>query len=224
MQMGATKEGADNTGVANGSWSSDVSLELLNLPFDGVVSTEVTLRILSSAFGISTGAMTDTMLTQPSSIHEAVNSGEKASGATDPPAVATGSIGDSQSVAAPPSGGKCYALMADHGLTMPQTGGPMDIKMISATVGASLDQVPLSLSGGIHRVPTIYLAGIGVDGEDQTAAGEPTGGRGPLTVLTRMEVSQYVGQAKGSGNLPGTEEASPILYGYPKDFTTCSHQ
>ncbi len=44
--------------------------------------------------------------------------------------------------------------MADLGLTIPQKGGLMDIEMTSATIGASLDQVPLSLSGGIHYVPT----------------------------------------------------------------------
>ncbi len=31
-QIGTPKEGADNTGVENGAWSSDVLLLLLNLP------------------------------------------------------------------------------------------------------------------------------------------------------------------------------------------------
>ncbi len=191
-QIGATKEGADNTGVLNGTWSSDMSFELLNLPFDGTVSTEVIPRILSSASrnqqGLITGATMDIVLTQPSSICEALNSGEKASGTVDPPAIATGSIGFSQPVAALPSGGKSCALMTDFGLTIPQRGGLMDVEMTSATVGASLNQAPLNLSGGIHRVPTTSLVGIGVDGEDQTAAGEPTGGKGPLTGSTGMEV------------------------------------
>jgi hypothetical protein len=117
-----------------------------------------------------------------------VISGEKASGAVDPPTIATGSIGNSQSVAAPPSGGKGCAPMADLVLTIAQRGGPTDIEMTSATIGASLNQVPLSLSGGVHRVPTTSLVGIGVDSEDQTAAGEPTGGKEPLMVLTGMEV------------------------------------
>jgi hypothetical protein len=34
-KMGATKEGADNPGAVNGTQSSDVLLELLDLPFDG---------------------------------------------------------------------------------------------------------------------------------------------------------------------------------------------
>ncbi len=191
-QMGATEEGVDNTGAVNGTWSSDVLLELLNLPFDGTLSTKVVLRIFSGASknhqGTSREAMMDTVLTQPSNTWEAVNSGVKATGAVDPPAIATGSVGDGQSVAAPPSGGKGCAPMADLGLTRPHRGDPMDVEMTSATAGTSPNQVPLSLSGGVHRVPTTSLVGIGVDGEDQTGAGEPTGGKGPLTVLTEMEV------------------------------------
>ncbi len=34
-QVGAPKEGADTTGVENGTWSSDVLLVLLNLPYEG---------------------------------------------------------------------------------------------------------------------------------------------------------------------------------------------
>jgi hypothetical protein len=164
VQMGATKEGAYNTGALNGTWSSDVLLESLNLLFDGMVSTKVVPRTLSGASrnqkGVITGARMDIVLTQPSSICEAVNSREKASGAVNSPAIATGSIGYGQSVSAPTSGGKGCAPMADLGLTTPQKGGPIDIEMTSATVGASLDQVPLSLSGGIHRVPTNSLVGI----------------------------------------------------------------
>ncbi len=192
MQMGATKEKADNTGAVNGTWSSDVLLKLLDLPFDGTVSIEVVPRILSGASrnqqGAITGATTATMLTQLSNIREVVNSGEKATGAVDPPAIATGSIGDGQSVAAPPSGGKGCAPMADLGLTILHRGGTTDIEMTSDTAGASLDQVPLSLSGDVHRVPTTSLVGIGVDGEDQTVAGEPTGFKGPLTVSAEIEV------------------------------------
>jgi hypothetical protein len=43
MQMGASEEGADTTGVENGTWSSDVLLVLLNLPYDSTLSTTVTL-------------------------------------------------------------------------------------------------------------------------------------------------------------------------------------
>ncbi len=56
--IGATKEGVDNTRAVNGTWSSDGLLKLLNLPFDGMVSTEVVPRILSSASGNQQGAIT----------------------------------------------------------------------------------------------------------------------------------------------------------------------
>jgi hypothetical protein len=48
-QMGATKKGADITGAENGTWSSDVSLKLLDLPYDGTPSTTVILRTPSGA-------------------------------------------------------------------------------------------------------------------------------------------------------------------------------
>ncbi len=137
--------------------------------------------------GVITGATTDT--TQPSTIREAVNSGEKASEAVDHPAITTGSMRDSQSVAVPPPGGKGCAPMADLGLTIPQRGCPMEIAMASATVGAGINQEAFSPSGGVHRVSTTSLVGIVVDSEDQTVAGEPTGGMGPLTVSTEMEVN-----------------------------------
>ena len=121
-------------------------------------------------------------------MQEAVNSCEKASGVVDPPAIDTGSVRVSQSVAVPPPGGKGCALMADLDLAIPHLGGPIDTEMTSATAGASLDQASLSLSRGVPRVPTTSLVGIGVDGENQTAAGEPTGGKGPLTVSTEMKV------------------------------------
>ncbi len=41
-QVGAPEEGADTTGVENGTWLSDVSLVLLNLPYDVTPSTKVT--------------------------------------------------------------------------------------------------------------------------------------------------------------------------------------
>jgi hypothetical protein len=66
-QMGATKKGADCTWAVNGTWSSDVLLELLNLPFDGTLSTKVVPRILSGASenkqGVSMEATMDTVLT-----------------------------------------------------------------------------------------------------------------------------------------------------------------
>jgi hypothetical protein len=42
-QVEATKEGADTTGVENGTWSSDVLLMSLNLLYDGTPSTTVML-------------------------------------------------------------------------------------------------------------------------------------------------------------------------------------
>ncbi len=79
MRMGATKEEADNTGAVNGTWSSDAPLKSLDLPFEGMLFTEVVPRIVPGASknqqGASTGAMLDTVLTQSSNIGEAVNSG-----------------------------------------------------------------------------------------------------------------------------------------------------
>jgi hypothetical protein len=164
--------------------------------FDGTLSTEVIPRILSGASGnqqgASTGAMTDTLLIQPSNICEAVNSGVMATGAVDSPAISTGSVGNGQSVSAPPSGGKGCTPMADLDLAIPRGGGPMDIEMTSATARASPNQAPLSLSGGVHRVPTTPLVGIGVDSEDQTAAGEPTGGKGPLRCRQRWKSTRWM--------------------------------
>jgi hypothetical protein len=121
MQMGAIKEGADITGAVNGTWSSYVLLELLDLLFDGTLSTKVVPRILSGASGnqqgASTEATTDTVLAQPSNIHEAVNPGMRATGAVDPPASATGPVGDGQLVVPTRSGGS--ATMVDLDLTIP---------------------------------------------------------------------------------------------------------
>ncbi len=82
---------------------------------------------------------TDTVLTQTSNICETVSSGEMASRVINPPAMATGSIGDSQPVVIPPPGGTWCALMDDPGLTIPQRGGLIDIKMSSALIGASIN-------------------------------------------------------------------------------------
>ncbi len=64
--MGATKEGADITGAVDGTWSSDVLLKSLNLPFDVTLSNKIVLWILSGASGnqqaASTKVMTDTVL------------------------------------------------------------------------------------------------------------------------------------------------------------------
>jgi hypothetical protein len=60
--------------------------------------------------------------------------------------------------------------------------------MTDATAGASHNQGPLSLSGGVHRVLTTSPVGIGVDCEHQTAAGDPAGGKRPPAASTEMEV------------------------------------
>jgi hypothetical protein len=174
------------------------------MPFDGTLSTKVVPRILSGSSknqqGASMEATTDTVLTQTSNIHEAVNPGVRATGAVDPPASATGSVGDGQLVV--PSGGKGSATMADLDLTIPHDQGvPKGIEMTGATAGASHDQVPLSLNGGVHRVPSTSPVGNGVDGEDQTAAWEQAGGKGPPTVSTEMEVDTSDGN-KGRKTSP----------------------
>ncbi len=179
-------------------------LELLDLPFEGMISTEVVLRILPGASrnqqGASTEATMDTVLAQPSNKREAVNPGVRATGAVDPSASATGSVGDGQLVA--PSGGKGSTTIADLDLTTPHDRrGLTDIEMTGAIAGASHDQVPLSLSGGVHRVPATFPVGISVDGKDQTAAGEPAGGKGPPTASTEMEVDTSDGN-KGPETAP----------------------
>jgi hypothetical protein len=191
--MVAIKGGADNTRAVSGSWSSDVSLESLNLLYDSMGSTEVVPMTLSGASGNQQGVITvvtmDAIIIQASNIREAVSSCEKASGAVNPPPMATGSIGDSQPVAVPPPGGTCCAPMADPGLTIPQRVGLKNIEIASATVGASIDQKAVSPSGVVHKVFNTPLVGTAVDGDDhQTAAVEPPGGKGPLMVLTGMEV------------------------------------
>ncbi len=103
-QMGASREGADTTGVENKTWSSDVLLVvLLNLPYDGTPSTMVMLRTPFGASGYwqrtSTEATTDYVLAQPSNIREVANAGVMATGVVWPLATMTGSVGDSQLVA-----------------------------------------------------------------------------------------------------------------------------
>ncbi len=61
-QVGAPKEGADTTGVENGTWSSDVLLMSLDLLYDGMPSTTFTLDTPFGASGYqctSTKAETD---------------------------------------------------------------------------------------------------------------------------------------------------------------------
>jgi hypothetical protein len=198
-QIGVTKEGVDITGVVNRTWFSDLSLELLDLLFDGTLSTKVIPRLLPGASinqqGTSTEAMMDTVLAQTSNIPVAVNPGVTATGAIDAPASATRPVRDSQLVV--PTGGGGSATMADLDLTRSQeSGGQSDIKikMTGATTGASHGQVLQSLNGrGVHRVPASCPVGNGAEGEDQTAAGEPAGGKGPPMASTEMEVNTLDG-------------------------------
>jgi hypothetical protein len=70
-QKGASKEGVDTTGVENGTWSSDVLLVSLDLPYDGTPFTTVTLWTPFGASGYqrtSMEAAADYKLAQPSNI------------------------------------------------------------------------------------------------------------------------------------------------------------
>jgi hypothetical protein len=98
MQIVAPKEGVDTTGVENGTWSSDVSLMLLHLLYDGMPSTTVMLDTPFGASGYqhtSMEAEMDYERPQPSNIQEVANPGEMSTGVVHPLATATGSVGDS---------------------------------------------------------------------------------------------------------------------------------
>jgi hypothetical protein len=69
-----------------------------------------------------------------------------------------------------------------------ECGGKMDMGMTCATSGVGHNQPLQGLDGVVHRVPAISLVGNCVDGKDQTAGGELSGGKGPPTVSTEMEV------------------------------------
>jgi hypothetical protein len=66
--------------------------------------------------------------------------------------------------------------------------------MTGATSGVGHNQALQGLNGGVHRVPAISLVGSGVDGKNQTATGELSGGKGPPTVSTEMEVNMPDGK------------------------------
>jgi hypothetical protein len=102
MQIGASEEGAETNGVENGTWSFDVLLVLLDLPYDGTPPTTVTLDTPFGASGYqrtSAEAATDYELAQPSNIQDVTNPGEMSTGVVHPLATATGSVGDGQPVA-----------------------------------------------------------------------------------------------------------------------------
>jgi hypothetical protein len=199
MQMGASKEGADITGEENGTWSSDVSLVFLDLPYDSMPSTTVMLGTPPGASGYqrtSTEAAMAYELAQPSNIQEVANPGLMATRVVYPLATVTGSVRDGQLVAPTGSGGS--ATIVDHNMTIPQeSGGQTDMEMNGATSGVGPNQALLGLDGGVHKVPAISLVGNGVDSEGQTAAGESAGGKGPPRLSTEMEVDMPDGK-KGS--------------------------
>ncbi len=190
-QVGAPKEGADTTGVENGTWSSDASLVLLNLPYDGMPSTTVTLDTPFGASGYqrtSAEAETGYKRAQPSNIQDVANPGEMSTGVVHPLSPATGSVEHGQPVAPTGSGGG--ATIVGHNMTTPQeSGGQADMEMTGTTSGVGHDQALQGLDGGVHRVSAISLVGKGVDGEDQTATGELAWGKEPPTASTEMEVN-----------------------------------
>ncbi len=118
-------KGADITRAENRTWSSDVLLELLDLPYDGTPSTMVISRTPSGASGnwqcTSTEAATDSILAQLSNIQEAVNPGVRATGAVDPPASAIGLVRDDQLVVPTGVGGSATIVNLD--LTIPEKWG-----------------------------------------------------------------------------------------------------
>jgi hypothetical protein len=189
-QVGAPEEGAGTTGVENGTWSSDVSLLLLDLPYEGMPSPTVTLDTHFGAYGYqrtSTEAETDYKRAQPSNIQDVANPGEMSTRVVYPLATATGSFEHGQPIA--PTGSRGGATIVDHDMNTPQErGGQADMEMTGATSGIGHDQALQGLDGGVHRVPAIPLVGKGVDGDDQTVAGELAWGTEPPTVSTEMEV------------------------------------
>ncbi len=191
MQIGASEEGADTTGVENGTWSSDVLLVSFDLPYEGTPSTTVTLDTPFGASGYqrtSTEAAMDYKLAKPSNIQKVAKPGEMSTGVVHPLATATGSVGDCQPVAPTERGGG--VIIVNHNMTIPQESGRQaNTEMTGATSGIGHDKALQGLDGGVHRVPDIFLVGKGVDGEDQTAAGELAWGKGPPTAFTEMEVN-----------------------------------
>jgi hypothetical protein len=177
--------------VENGTWSSDVLLVLLDLPYDGILSTTVTLDTPFGASGCqrtSTDAETDYKHAQPSNIQEVTNPGEMPTGVVHPLATATGSAKDGQLIAS--TGSRGGATIVNHNMTIPQeSGGQADMERTGTTSGIGHDQALQGLDGGVHSVPAISLLDKGVDGEDQTAAGELAWGKGPPTASTEMEVN-----------------------------------
>jgi hypothetical protein len=105
-----------------------------------------------------------------------------------PLATATGSVEDDKSGAPTRSGGG--TTIVEHNMTIPEeSGGQAETEITGATSGVGHNQALQGLAGGVHSVLAIYLVGKGVDGEDQTAAGELAWCKGPPTASTEMEVN-----------------------------------
>ncbi len=109
-------------------------------------------------------------------------------GFVHPLSPATGSVEHGQPVA--PTGSRGGATTVDHNMTTPQErGGQADTEMTGTTFVVGHDQALQGPDGGVHRISAIYLVSKGVDGEDQTAAGELAWGKEPPTVSTEMELN-----------------------------------
>jgi hypothetical protein len=154
MQVGAHKEGADTTGVENRTWSSDVLLVLLDLPYDGTPSTTVMVDTSFGASGYQRTSMEaemDYKRAQPNNIQDVANPGEMSTGVVHPFSPATGSVKHGQPVA--PSGSGGGTTIVDHNMTTPQeSGGQADTEMTGTTSGISHDQALQGLDEGVHRV------------------------------------------------------------------------
>ncbi len=230
-QAGAPKEGANTTWVENGTWSSDVLLVLLDLPYDSTPSTMVMLDTPFGATGYqrtSTEAETDQEHAQPSNGQDVAYPEEMLTGVVHPLSPATGSVKHGQPVA--PTASRGGATIINHDMTTPQeSGGQADREMTGATSIVGHDQALQGPDGGVHRVSAISLVGKGVDGEDQTAAGELAWGKEPPTVTTEMEVDilderRSLEISPAQRNLSSAERPNPILNGHPKDFLAYPHQ
>jgi hypothetical protein len=109
-------------------------------------------------------------------------------GVVHPLATATGSVERGKPIA--PTESRGGATIVNHDMATPQeSGGQANMEMTGATSGLGHNQAPQGLDGGVHRVSVISLVGKGVDGEDQTAAGELAWGKETPTALTEMEVN-----------------------------------
>ncbi len=123
-QVGALEEGADTTGVENGTWSSDVFLLSLDLLYDSSPSTTVRLDTLFGATGYqrtSTEVETDYKHAQPSNKQDVMNPGEMSTGVIHPLSPAKRSVKHGQPIA--PTGCRGGATIVDHDMTTPQESG-----------------------------------------------------------------------------------------------------